>query len=104
MEEATRKFAFDEPSLVCNAIVSGVAEQTGQEVTNLPVLYDTVDSDALVTLARDGCSCQVSFEYAGYEVTVSSTNRIVLHDSQSDAEAGQEGVSPTSPDGLDAED
>lgn len=55
-------------------VVATVAAERGVEPTDLPVLHDAVDTDALNALVASGrergAACEVSFDYAGHEVTV----------------------------------
>lgn len=57
------------------AVLRAVAEREGSDPVDLPALYDAIDPDALDALfasTRTGTirSGSVSFEYAGYRVTV----------------------------------
>lgn len=57
------------------AIVRVVAAVAGTDPTDLPPLFESVDSnalDALVRSAADGDSLRVSFAYDGYDVTVAA--------------------------------
>ncbi|MFB1062412.1 HalOD1 output domain-containing protein [Natrinema sp. H-ect4] len=54
-----------------NAVIEAVAEATDSDPLDLPPLYEAVDPDALNTLFDSSeTSGQVSFPYAGFEVTV----------------------------------
>ena len=63
------------------AIVEAVATLTNESVTELPPLYETVDSEALTELVASSRArnryVEVSFEYRGCHVTVSSRGDIV---------------------------
>lgn len=58
----------------CTAIVEVVAAATGREPTDLPPLYESIETDALDALvsASTDESTRVTFDYAGVEVTVRS--------------------------------
>lgn len=58
----------------CTAIVEVVAEATGREPTDLPPLYESIETDALDALVSTStdASTRVTFDYAGVEVTVRS--------------------------------
>lgn len=70
--------AADAPRSLTNQILTAIAESTDQSVEDLGPLYDAIDPEALDALfARraDGSPRpvgKVSFQYAGYWVTVSS--------------------------------
>lgn len=61
-------------------IVDTVATVTDREVTAMPPLYATVDSEALATLMTSarGRPIEVAFSYEGCRVTVSSRGEIVV--------------------------
>jgi len=69
-----------EPSV---AVVEAVAAHEGVDPLDLPPLYDAVDPSALDTLfaprpdgsVRDG---QLSFRFAGYDVTVHTSGEVDL--------------------------
>lgn len=65
------------------ALVIEIAEQTDEEPTALPPLYETIDPDALDALVQRTESANVTFEYAGHEVTVAGTQRISVHEAGS---------------------
>ena len=74
------RFAAD-PDAVVVAIVEAVATLANESVTELPPLYEAVDSEALTELmsssrARDR-HVEVSFAYEDCHVTVSSRGEIV---------------------------
>ena len=70
---------FESPSA---AVVSVVSDATGADQSPPPVLYDTVDPDALDQLFRhrpgQSTKLLVSFHYRGYLVTVSFTGEITV--------------------------
>jgi len=47
-----------------------VAQVTGRPMLELPALYDTVDSEALDVIVRDGSGITAVFEYAGCLVRI----------------------------------
>jgi len=64
------------------AVVETVSNATGREPTELPSLYDTIDSDALDALCtddgRDTEAITVSFVYAEQEVTVLGGGTVIV--------------------------
>ncbi|QZY04453.1 HalOD1 output domain-containing protein [Halobaculum roseum] len=65
---------FERPS---TAVVVAVAEATGVEADQLPVLNEYVDGDALDTLLRQSnAGVEVSFEYDTVTVRASSDGRL----------------------------
>lgn len=67
-------------SPVSERVVRRVAARTGRDPLDLPVLHDLVDPDALDTLVEGMADGQVSFTYAGHEVTVTSDGEISLEE------------------------
>lgn len=65
----------DSPA-VSTRIVRGVMETTGRDQTELPVLYDCIDPDALDALVDRMADGEVSFGYAGCDVTVRSDETV----------------------------
>lgn len=59
-------------------IVETVSEMTEADPTELPSLYETVDPEALETLVNSMAHGVVSFEYAGYSLTVESNGSVQL--------------------------
>jgi len=75
------------------AVLEAVAERAGVDVLDLSVpLYDAVDPEALDAFYRTGGDAatpiRVSFEYCGYEVTVSGDGEVVLDAVTDDAVLG----------------
>lgn len=68
------------PPTSSEAIVAGIAERANADPTELPPLYTVVDPEALNAVAQGSDACYVTFEYAGYEVTVAGPNRISIHE------------------------
>lgn len=56
-------------------IIEAIAEREGVDQTELPPLFDTVDPEALDTLAADGVG--ISFDYAGYRIEVIDGKMII---------------------------
>lgn len=59
------------------AVVKAVAREEGVDAENLEPLYEVIDGDALDALFRGGQG-QVTFRYAGYEVTVDQLGTVSL--------------------------
>ena len=61
-----------EHASLSTAIVLEIADRSGRAVTDLPVLYDTINPEALDRIAAsgDGHPVSISFEYAGHRVDV----------------------------------
>lgn len=67
----TAEHAAAEP--VSHRIIETVASRSGRDIEELPRLYDVVDPellDGLFDAERDYLDGHLSFEYAGYAVTV----------------------------------
>lgn len=62
---------WDESGNPSVAIVEAVAAATDRRVTELPNLYDTVDTDALGRLVTGGdAGLEVAFSYAGVDIVL----------------------------------
>lgn len=72
------------PSTPSEAIVLEVASRTGMDPFDLPPLYQYVDPEALDRLVLGPGSCRMTFEYAGYGVTIHETSHIDLRELGSD--------------------
>lgn len=57
-------------------VVETVANHSNTDALDLPPLFDTLDPDSLDTLIRGMTDGKVSFDYAGYHVTVNSHGTI----------------------------
>ncbi|WP_254279517.1 HalOD1 output domain-containing protein [Haloarcula marina] len=56
---------------VASRVIDAVCSRTGTSATDLPPLYETIDTDALNELFADRhTSGRVTFDYAGHVVTV----------------------------------
>ena len=73
----------EEPSTISERVVQQVAAKTGRDPLQLPVLHDILDPDALDALIEGISDGQVSFTYAGHEVTVTSDGEITLEETSS---------------------
>ncbi|MEF8778223.1 MAG: HalOD1 output domain-containing protein [Natronomonas sp.] len=63
-------------SSVSNRVVWNVAETTGIDQAELPVLYDHIDPDALDSLVEKMSDGEVSFTYAGCDIAVESDGTV----------------------------
>lgn len=70
MERTEDDFWFENASRPSEAVVMAVADQTGQDATEMTPLYDVIDPDALDALFQGDKPGRVSFDYAGCKVTV----------------------------------
>lgn len=75
-------------TVVSERVVRTVANTTSSDVSELPVLYEAVDPEALDRLVGRMSNGEVSFDYAGHAVTVDSDGRVTL---------GERRTSPPSP-------
>lgn len=57
-------------------VVQIVANRSNTDALDLPPLFDTLDPDSLDTLIREMDDGEVSFDYAGYDITVNSHGAI----------------------------
>lgn len=81
MSEPSWEHSLERPPVY--AVVTAVADRTGQEPTELPPLADAVDPDALNALfaAGDGGTVRrVAFEYCGYTVVVRGDGAVELRE------------------------
>ena len=68
---------------VVDNVVSAVAEKEGVSECELPMLYDSIDPEALKELfehatTRTDTELLVQFSYAGYTVTVQGPNDVTI--------------------------
>lgn len=63
---------------VSEQVVQTVANQANTDSLELPPLFDTLDPDSLDTLIRGMDKGEVSFDYAGYNITVNSHGAIKI--------------------------
>lgn len=67
----TTTLEHDTEHVPSETLVSAVAERKGVDPIELEPLYSVVDPDALDTIVGSGGeSVELSFDYAGYRVTV----------------------------------
>lgn len=71
---------IEDSGFPASAVVAAVAERDGVETTDLPPLYGAIGPDILEILhdAEADSDQRVTFDYAGYRITVSSDGSIVL--------------------------
>lgn len=55
---------------VSEQVVQTVATRSNTDALDLPPLFDSVDPDALDALIREMTGGKVSFDYAGYNLTI----------------------------------
>ena len=65
---------------ITERLTQRVANTTNSDPSELPVLYDHIDPDALDVLIKRMSDGEISFTYAGCEVTVESDGSIRLHE------------------------
>lgn len=69
---------WSRPDPVSSAVVEAVVSKTGIDAVSLPPLEDVVDGDALNRLFTRDTDGQLSFEYAGLAVVVSTTEGVIV--------------------------
>lgn len=76
------EFDWDGTRSLGEIVLTAVADASGRNETDLPILYDVVDADALSRMfrPRSGAPARseasASFRYAGYRVTVHARGRV----------------------------
>ena len=81
---ATKPSADDASGSLIDQILTAIAESDGRSIEELDPLYDVIDPEALETLFAPKVSGsprpvgEVSFQYVGYWVTVSSNGAIEI--------------------------
>lgn len=65
---------------VSERVVQKVATASGTDALELPPLWDAIEPDALNKLVEEMADGEVSFAYAGYEVTVTSDETVDLRE------------------------
>lgn len=78
---------------VSEQIVRAVADTVDTDTLELPPLYEAIDPDALDRLIEGMTSGEISFIYAGYEVTVRSDSTVELTPAPSDIDIDEITVS-----------
>lgn len=61
-------------------VIQTIANQSNTDALDLPPLFDTLDPDALDTLVREMNEGEISFAYAGYNITVNSRGAIEVEE------------------------
>lgn len=76
----TSRYDWNDGVEPTTAVVKAVAAATGRQPTDLPTLYDRLDTDALDDLLDrgDGGAVEVAFEYAGVDVRVGSDGTVAV--------------------------
>ena len=59
-------------------VIQTIAKQSNIDALDLPPLFDTLDPDSLDKLIRGMTDGKVSFEYAGYYITINSRGAIEI--------------------------
>lgn len=75
---------------VSEQVVHTVADQADTDALDLPPLFETFDPDALDMLIREMNEGHVSFEYAGYSITVDSHGAIDVAEQPPSGSTGTE--------------
>lgn len=65
---------------VSERVIHEVATATGRDALELPILRDVIEPDALDALVDRMVDGEVTFAYAGYDVTVTSDETITLEE------------------------
>jgi len=77
-------YEADEDESFSEAVIRSVSAVRGVDPTELPPLYDTIDPDGLDELfgptvqGKSRSGARVQFTYAGCEVTVFSSGRVLI--------------------------
>ncbi|MFA9518166.1 HalOD1 output domain-containing protein [Halopenitus sp. H-Gu1] len=82
---------------VSERVIRNVAETTDSDPLDLPLLYDAVDPDALNAIIESMSDGEVTFTYAGHEVTVTSDGAISLDEKSAARSAPEAAVTSSSP-------
>lgn len=82
MSDQTLETMLDAARDPSEAIVAAVAEREDAHPTEVPPLYHAIDPDALDRLFDGRRRGRVTFEYAGYEITVRGPDRISIRESR----------------------
>lgn len=69
-----------ERQTVSERVIQKVATASGTDALELPPLWDAIEPDALDALVEEMADGEVSFAYAGYDVTVASDATISLRE------------------------
>jgi hypothetical protein len=74
---------FRANGMIAEQIVEKAANAADSDVLDQPPLYDVVDPEALETLVDAMSDGEISFVYAGFDVTVESDGAVTLDERQS---------------------
>ncbi|RXK49550.1 hypothetical protein EAF64_09770 [Halorientalis pallida] len=69
---------WSRPDPVSSAVVDAVVSETGTDAVSLPPLEEFIDGDALNRLFTRDTEGQLTFEYAGLAVVVSTTDGVTV--------------------------
>ncbi|WP_317175806.1 HalOD1 output domain-containing protein [Halomontanus rarus] len=86
-EPCTTEWDRDSEDTPVFAVVSAVAEASGADPLELPPLGDAIDPDALnelFTVRSESTVAKVTFEYAGYDITVRGNGEVQVRSIQND--------------------
>jgi len=74
--------SIEDSDFPASAVADAVAERDGVDTTDLPPLYDAIGPDVLEVLhdAEADSDHSVTFDYAGYTITVSADGTIVIRE------------------------
>jgi hypothetical protein len=77
-------YGLDPDETVAEGVIEATIEVANHEATSLDPLYSVIDPDALNALFRPGHSGnpQVTFQYNGCEIQVTSDRNIVIWDDE----------------------
>jgi hypothetical protein len=70
---------------VCERVIHAVAASDDSDPVELPTLHGVIDPDALETCVNRLEWGKISFQYAGYTVTVDAEGAVTVADSTDDA-------------------
>ncbi|MFB6309722.1 MAG: HalOD1 output domain-containing protein [Salinirussus sp.] len=73
---------LQEPESLTESVVKAVARREGVEESELPPLYDAIDTEALDRLFR-ASGGSVTFEYNGYRISVDHDGEVTFRDGNS---------------------
>jgi hypothetical protein len=79
-DETTSQFTISEYDRASIGVVEAVATATNRNAGTLPQLGHVIDPDALDDLLDRGEDVELSFEYAGTEVTVHGDGTVFVTD------------------------
>lgn len=74
------------PDPATSRVLEAVAVTSGVDPLELPPLYDVVDPDKLDALVASMSDGEITFTYAGYEVTVDGGNGVEVSEPSSSTE------------------